>query len=136
MIKFVIGPKGSGKTGKLVDELNQRATAEAVSITCIQRGDRLNRLVKPQVRLIDIQNYPVHGYPELLSFIAGIASKDFDLKELYIDSINKVAECTSVENLEAFVVRLKEFSDQNNFNVTIILSATEDEVPASLKQYL
>ncbi len=136
MIKFVIGAKGSGKTGRLVDELNRLAMDEQLNIVCLEKGDRLDRQVKPQIRLVDVSQYPVNGYRELLSFIAGIAAKDFDITDLYIDSINKVTGSDCREELAQFVKELEQFIQGHAMKVTILLSISPEEMPESLKPYI
>ena len=135
MIKVIVGSKGSGKTARLVDDLNAQAMSDAANVVCIEAGQRLDRLVKYQIRLTDITEYPVHGYRELLSFIAGISAKDYDITHLYIDSIYKVAGDDNPENLAAFLKDLDAFAQKDNFHVMIILSADPDELPESVRHY-
>ena len=109
MINLIIGKKGSGKTSRMVDDLNEHAVDNAQNVVCIERGRRLDRYVKYQIRLIDVSEYPISGFDNLLSFIAGISAKDYDITHLYIDSIFKVAQDDSYENLEKFFENLSEF---------------------------
>jgi hypothetical protein len=135
MIQIIIGSKGSGKTARLVDDLNMQAMNESSNVVCIETGRRLDRLVKYQIRLVDVSEYPVQGYSELLSFIAGISAKDYDLTHVYIDSIRKIANDQDFNHLEAFLANLENFADKNSFNVMIILSADSDELPEGVRKY-
>ena len=54
MIKIIAGEKGSGKTAKLVDEINTVARQDN-NIVCIERGSRLDQLLKPNVRLVNMK---------------------------------------------------------------------------------
>ena len=135
MVKVIVGGKGSGKTGQLVDDLNTQAYNDAADVVCIEYGGRLNRLVKYKIRLIDILEYPVKGYRELLAFIAGINAEDYDLTHLYIDSITKVAGDTDLSHLEQFLRELDEYASKNTLNVTIILSAELATLPEGIRQY-
>ena len=135
MVRILVGSKGSGKTARLVDDLNAQAQSDAHNVVCIQYGHRLDRLVKYKIRLVDIMEYPVNGYQELLSFIAGISAKDYDLTHVYIDSIYKVAGSKDITQLETFLGDLEEFSERNDLNVSIILSAQLDELPDSIRKY-
>ena len=128
MVKVIVGGKGSGKTARLVDDLNMQAFNDSSNVVCIQYGHRLDRLVKYKIRLVDIMEYPVSGYQELLSFLSGISAKDYDLTHIYIDSFYKVAGSRDLSQLESFLARLDEFADRNSLNVTIILSAEMDEI--------
>lgn len=135
MIKVIVGSKGSGKTARLVDDLNSQATSEAANVVCIEVGQRLDRMVKYKIRLVDITEYPVKGYNELLSFIAGISAKDYDLTHVYIDSIGKITGDPDLLNLADFLQNLEAFSDKNNFSVMIILSAELDSLPQGIRKY-
>ncbi|MEA4888884.1 MAG: hypothetical protein VB070_05415 [Clostridiaceae bacterium] len=135
MIKIIVGSKGSGKTARLVDDLNMQAVSDASNVVCIEAGRRLDRMVKYKIRLVDISEYPVKGYRELLSFIAGISAKDYDLTHVYIDSIFKVANDSDIAGLETFLNDLNAFSEKDNFSVMIMLSAEMDNLPQGIRQY-
>jgi hypothetical protein len=135
MVKVIVGGKGSGKTARLVDDLNAQAFNDSNNVVCIQYGHRLDRLVKYKIRLVDIMEYPVKGYRELLSFIAGISAKDYDLTHVYVDSVYKVSGSRDPAELEAFLKDLDEFADRNSLHVTIIISADPDELSEGIKAY-
>jgi len=135
MINVIVGSKGSGKTARLVDDLNMHAISDAANVVCIESGRRLDRMVTYKIRLVDITEYPVRGYRELLSFIAGISAKDYDLTHVYIDSISKIAGDDNLANLELFLQELDAFAEKNTFNVMIILSAELDALPEGIRRY-
>jgi len=135
MIKVLVGLKGSGKTAKLVDDMNKQAADHSKIIVCIARGRRLDTQLKPQIRLIDMDDYPTKGFNEFLSFIAGICSKDYDLTDIYIDSIRKVTQTDDEEQFESFLDRLEPFADSQQVDITIIYSADPSEVPEGIRKY-
>ena len=135
MVKVIVGRKGSGKTARLVDDLNVQANSDTANVVCIEAGRRLDRLVKYKIRLVDITEYPVSGYRELLSFIAGISAKDYDLTHVYIDSIFKVAGDADYGHLASFLKDLEEFTRKDHFHVMIILSAEPEDLPEEINRY-
>ena len=135
MISVIVGSKGSGKTARLVDDLNMHAISDAANVVCIESGRRLDRMVTYKIRLVDITEFPVRGYRELLSFIAGISAKDYDLTHVYIDSISKIASDDNLANLETFLQELDTFAEKNTFNVMIILSAELKTLPEGIHRY-
>lgn len=134
MIKIIAGEKGTGKTARLVDDINTVA-AQDNNVVCIERGTRLDQLLKPNVRLVNMKEYPVSGYDQLLAFICGICSKDYDLTHIYIDSIFKVADDPDINDLEAFVTKLDAFLKETPITASIILSAKIDDLPVSVKAF-
>ncbi|NJP40976.1 hypothetical protein HCH52_07910 [Oscillospiraceae bacterium HV4-5-C5C] len=135
MIKVIIGPKGSGKTSRLVNDLNAHAERDSDNVVCIERKARLDRLIHYRVRLVDISEYPTHGFRELLSFISGLCAKDYDITHIYIDSIYKVAGESDPEALDNFLQELDQFTQAHDLTVTILLSATEDDISDTVNQY-
>lgn len=132
MIKIIAGEKGTGKTAILVDDINKIAVQDN-NIVCIERGNRLDQLLKPNVRLVNMKEYPVKGFDQLLAFISGICSKDYDLTHIYIDSIYKVADAQ--DGLESFVTALDAFLADKPITATIILSGKVDELPEAVKAF-
>lgn len=135
MIKVIAGAKGTGKTAQLVDDINEQAVLENNNIVCIERGNRLDRLLKYKIRKIDIDEYPSVGYDQLLSFIAGISAKDYDLTHVYIDSIFKVAKNESLSDFAEFLKKLEVFLNGNPLAVTIVCSSDSAPLPEEIRKF-
>jgi len=135
MIKIIAGEKGTGKTARLVEDINQVASTDS-NVVCIERGNRLDQLIKYSVRLVNMKEYPVSGYDQLLAFIGGICSKDYDLTHIYIDSIFKVAESTDMDGLKEFILKLDTFLASSPIQVMIFLSGKVEDLPEEVKKYI
>ncbi|MCH4153408.1 MAG: hypothetical protein LKG26_05235 [Saccharofermentans sp.] len=135
MIKLIAGPKGTGKTAKLVDDINAVAASDS-NVVCIERGNRLDQLLKPNVRLVNMKEYPVTGFSQVLAFVCGICSKDYDLTHIYVDAICKVSEDYDLENLGAFLNSLDAFLKDTPVTATIIFSGDTDNLPESVKKFI
>ncbi|MBO4460423.1 MAG: hypothetical protein J5778_07190 [Clostridiales bacterium] len=135
MVKIIAGAKGSGKTARLVDEINQVAMTDS-NVVCVERGNRLDQLLKHSVRLINVKEYPVAGFDQLLAFIGGICSKDYDLTHIYIDSIAKVACNEDIEALTQFIKNLDGFLKDSAITATLVLSLSVDELPEDIKGFV
>ena len=135
MIKIITGETGTGKTARLVDNINQVASTDS-NVVCIEKGNRLDQLLKYSVRLINIQEYPVTGYDQLLAFIGGICSKDYDLTHIYVDAIKKVSGSEDLDELGNFLSRLEAFLADGPITVTINLTANVDTLPESVKRFV
>ena len=82
-----------------------------------------------------MKEYPVSGYEQLLAFICGICSKDYDLTHIYIDSIFKVADNSDLNDLNTFVTKLDTFLKDTPITASIILSAKIDDLPEAVKSF-
>ena len=134
MIKVIAGPKGTGKTAKLVDDINAVAASDS-NVVCIERGNRLDQLLKPNVRLVNMKEYPVQGFDQVLAFVCGICSKDYDLTHIYIDAICKIADDYNFDNLGAFLGKLEAFLADKPITVTLLLSGDTNAIPDSVKKF-
>ena len=72
MIKLIIGKKGSGKTKKLVELVNDAANTSLGNVVCIEKGDTLTYSVTHKARLIDTEDFGLSGYGEYYGMVAGI----------------------------------------------------------------
>lgn len=132
MIKVIVGPKGSGKTSKMVQDLNAHADNDLNNVVCIERGKRLNGLISYKIRLVDIDEYPTLGFRELGSFVAGLLAKDYDITHIYIDSVYKVAGSRSEDELIEFLNYLEPFTNERG----VILETSLSDDPQNLKPEL
>ena len=135
LIKVIAGPKGTGKTAKLVDDINEVARTDS-NVVCIERGNRLDQLLKPNVRLVNMKEYPVKGFDQVLAFVCGICSKDYDLTHIYIDAICKIADDYNFDNLGEFLGKLDAFLADKPISVMILLSGDDNAIPDSVKKYV
>ena len=134
MIKVIAGPKGTGKTAKLVDDINAVAATDS-NVVCIERGNRLDQLLKPTVRLVNMKEYPVKGFDQVLAFLCGICSKDYDLTHIYTEAICKIADDYDFNNLGECLGKLDAFIGDKTITVTLLLSGDVESVPDSVKKY-
>ncbi len=135
MIKVIAGPKGTGKTAKLVDDINEVARTDS-NVVCIERGNRLDQLLKPNVRLVNMKEYPIKGFEQVLAFVCGICSKDYDLTHIYIDAICKVADDYDLDNLGDFLGKLDAFLADKPITAMLLFSGDVNAIPESVKKYV
>lgn len=136
MIKVIVGPKGSGKTSKMVEDLNVHAENDLDNVVCIERGKRLSGLVNYKIRLIDIDEYPTLGFRELGSFVAGLLAKDYDITHIYIDSIYKVAGSDSEDEFIEFLQYLEPFTNERGVTLETSLSGDPEELDEGLARFV
>ena len=135
MIKVIMGPKGTGKTQKVVSIVNEAIETEKGSVVCIEHGKRLTYDVNYKVRLIDITHYPVSDYVALAGFISGLYAGNYDTTHVVIDSLYKVAGDKDSEHAAKFLEWLDKFSTENGVQFTVLISAPSEDAPESIKKF-
>lgn len=95
--------------------------------------DRMYELNR-SIRFINSSDFDIDGPKMFTGFVSGIASQDFDLEAIYINSLMKVVK-HPLNELAGMFDYLHSFSEKNNVALYIAVSS-EDEVPDFLKEYL
>jgi len=135
MVKVIMGLQGHGKTKQIIELANQAVSNEAASVICIERGSKLTYDISHKVRLVDVSSYPITSYERLKAFICGMYSGNYDISDVFIDSLFKVAKSDSIEECENFLQWLDEFGAENKINFTTTISADETKATDGIKKY-
>lgn len=134
MIKLITGKKGTGKTKVLMDMINDAAKNTSGNIVCIEKGAKLTYDIDHSVRLTDTEHYGIDGYNAFYGFVAGMFAGNFDISEVYVDSILKIGGRDYAE-LGTLLQKLEKISG-NEIKIIFTVSADESELPDSVKAYI
>ena len=135
MIKLIMGLKGSGKTKKLIDSINEALNDVSGDVVCIEYGKKLTYDVNYRVRLVDSQEYAVSTSDMLKGFLSGLHAGNFDITNVYIDNLYKTIGADRA-NGEEFVLWCAKFAETNNMNITITISDDPALASEEIKKYL
>ena len=129
MVKFVVGPKGSGKTKWLIDKANDEKQNKNGNIIFIDSDDKHIFSLDHSVRLIDASTFHISSPESLYGFLAGIMSRDFDIETIYVDGIYSIVDMTE-QQLEEFLENLEVLSKEANVNFFIGMNKEKSSLPA------
>ena len=135
MIKLIMGLKGSGKTKKLIDSINEAVKQASGDVVCIEYGKKLTYDVNYRVRLVDSEEYAISNSDMLKGFLSGLHAGNFDITNVYIDNLYKTIG-TDRANGEEFVRWCAKFAATNNMNITITISDDVELASEEVKKYL
>ena len=136
MVKILAGPKGTGKTKRLVDLVVASVNAENGDVVVIEKDKTLTYDIPYRARLIDAAEYGVNTYDTFKGFLCGIQAGNYDITHVYIDNFLKIVNDKQLAGLEAFAAWLDAFSEKNGIEYVLSVSAEADALPASLKAYI
>ena len=131
MINLIIGKKGTGKTKRIVDMVNTAAKTSKGNVVCVEKGKILTFDIDYSVRLVDTEAYKITGYEALYGLVCGICAGNYDVTDLFIDATVRIGG-NDFNELESFIIKLKEIAEKNEVKFTLTISADESELPATL----
>ena len=135
MIHVIMGLKGSGKTKKMIDSINETLAHAAGDVVCIEYGKKLTYDINYRVRLVDSEEYGINSSEMLKGFLSGLHAGNFDITHVYIDNLYKTIGSDRATG-EAFVAWCAAFAAANNMNITITVSDDPALASDAMKQYL
>ncbi len=135
MITLLTGRKGSGKTKKLIELATAAVEKSQGNVVVIEKGQKLTYDISHAVRLIDSDAYDIKGAEALLGFVSGICAGNYDVTDIFVDSTLKITG-TGAEVLELLIPELKKLSESSNANIVLLISAGDEEIPASAVEYM
>ena len=135
MIHIIMGLKGSGKTKKMIDSINEALAQASGDVVCIEYGKKLTYDVNYRVRLVDSQEYAVSNSDMLKGFLSGLHAGNFDITNVYIDNLYKTIGADRA-NGEEFVLWCAKFAEANNMNITITISDDPALASEEIRKFL
>ena len=135
MIQIIMGLKGSGKTKKLIDSVNQTAQSAQGAVVCIEYGSNLRYEIKSTVRLVSSKEYGIDNVDMLKGFLSGLHAGNFDITNVYIDNLYKTIGSDRAAG-EAFILWCAEFAEKNAMSITVTVSDDPAAASEAVKKYL
>ena len=128
MIRLITGKKGSGKTKIIIDRINTAVKNTNGCLVCIEKGETLRRSISYKVRWCDTEQFAIDTFDAFYGFVAGMLAGNYDIKEIYVDGILKIAGADFEEKLDKLT--------GDDSVVTFTVSADVSELPASVTKFV
>ena len=135
MIQVIMGLKGSGKTKKMIDAINEAVKSASGDVVCIEYGSQLTYDVSYRVRLVNSKEYGINNLDKLKGFLSGLHAGNFDITNVYIDNLYKTIGEDRAEG-EAFILWCAEFAKANNMEITLSVSDDPEQASEAIKKFL
>ena len=128
MVNLITGPKGSGKTQKIVELANEKVQSSDGNVVLIKRSHRHTYSVDFNVRAICMDDYAaIATLDEFVGFLYGMVAGNHDIDTVFIDSVLKQANITLV-SLPVFLQKLNKISPENNIDFYLSIGAEKNEI--------
>ena len=136
MVKLIAGLSGTGKTKRMLDEINEAVEKESGSLVCIELKTSLRYDVNYKVRLIEYQTYQLEGIASLKAFISGLHAGNFDITHIYLKSIHRLLATDDAEVMAEFCRWCQRFGEANGIRFTMTARLDPAAAPDALRPYL
>ncbi len=136
MIKIHIGLKGSGKTKKIIEDVNEAVNTEHGNVVCITDGNRLMHDLSRKARMVDTEDFSIRNFDMFDGLICGILAQDYDVTHIFIDSVFKSVKSGTMESLDKFVGDLEKFEKKFGVSFTMMVSAKASDAGENVKKYI
>ena len=136
MVQILAGEKGEGKTKLLIDLANESVSTSDGDVIYIDDDKRHIYDLNHKIRFVEVSEFPLANYRELIGFIYGIFSQNSDITKVFVDGIFKIVQSLGNEDLIKLVARLDSMSKA--YNVDFVLAGNVDpaELPKEVEQYI
>ncbi len=135
MIKIICGPKGSGKTKKIIDLANAAVAEAKGHLIFITDTDRYMYDLKRDIRVINVTEFSVAGEEALCGFIKGAIAGNYDNEYVFVDGAARIAG-KPLKDMAAFFYMLDKVSEKRDLQIYVTCSCAEEELPAFISKYL
>lgn len=128
MLEFICGPKGTGKTKKIIDQANE-SSKDSISVF-ITDTDKYMYEIKREVRFVNVSDVDLSTEVAFIAYIRGLLDANYDIKHIFIDGAHRILNKDYREMVD-FYRRLKDIA--NKTNTSFVLTVTTKEKGESPK---
>ena len=136
MVRVIMGEKGTGKTKKLIELINDAASQEAGNVVCIEAEKTMTFDIHYHVRLIVAGEYPIASYEAMRGFISGLYAGNYDISHIFIDNLLAIVGGKSDHECEVFLDWLEKFSSDHGVRFTVAMSEDPSNATDGMQKYL
>ncbi len=136
MIKIHIGLKGSGKTKKLINDVNSALTQEKGNVVCITEGNRLMHDLDRNVRMVNTEQFDIKNFDMFEGLLCGIIAQDFDVTHIFIDSVFKSVPSADMSTIDELVKAIEKLEAKFDVSFTLMVSAEVESATELVKKYI
>ncbi len=134
MVTLIIGRKGSGKTKKLIQAVNDAIEKSDGNVVCVEQGTQLRTEVNYRARLVSANEYSIKGFDAFYGFLSGICAGDHDITDMLIDATLRIGS-RDYNELASFLKKVEELSALTKHNFVFTISADKSELPAEIFEF-
>ncbi len=127
MIRVIFGTIGVGKTKYLIEDVHHVLNESSGDIVFIDTGNERITDLRHEIRLVNINDFPINNLCSFYGFISGLIAANYDMVALYVDKLDTVAE--EEPDYQEFFHKIKLLSDKFNTRFVFSISGNIKDIP-------
>jgi hypothetical protein len=129
MVQLVCGHSGTGKTRRMIEMANNAIDKIHGSMVFLEASNRHIFDLDYRIRYINTKEFGLTNDEEFQGFVCGVIATDYDIEQVYIDGLYKIAK-SGKERLVPLIDYLSK-----TFDVNFIISVNHDieDIPEGLR---
>lgn len=135
MVKIICGPKGSGKTKRIIDAANEAVETAKGHLVFVTDTKRYMYDLKREIRFIDVSDYAVAGEDALCGFVKGVVAGSYDNEYVFVDGVARIAG-KNIKDMAQLFFMMEKISEMRELTIYVTCSCTQEELPDFAKKYL
>jgi len=135
MVQLIMGLKGSGKTKRLIENVNAALEQESGSVVVIEKDKKLTFDIPYQARLIFASDYSIGTVEFFKGLLSGLHAGNYDITHIFIDNFVKMMPGVTEADIEEFLDWLEAFSVKENVKFTVSMTLNPEEVSEKIRKY-
>ena len=135
MIKIICGPKGSGKTKRIIETANAAVDTAKGHLIFITDTKRYMYDLRREIRFVDVTDYSVAGEDALCGFIKGAIAGGYDNEYVFVDGVARIAG-KQLKDMAQLFYMIEKVSQMRGITTYITCSCAQEELPDFAKKYM
>ena len=136
MVQLIMGLKGSGKTKRLIENVNAALEQESGSVVVIEKDKKLTFDIPYQARLVFASDYSIGTVEFFKGLLSGLHAGNYDITHIFIDNFVKMMPGVTEAEIEEFLIWLDAFSEKESVKFTVSMTLNPDEVSENIRKYI
>ena len=136
MVQLIMGLKGSGKTKRLIEQVNNALQEETGAVVVIEKDKKLTFDIPYQARLVFASDYSIGTVEFFKGLLSGLHAGNYDITHIFIDNFVKMMPGVTEAEIEEFLIWLDAFSEKESVKFTVSMTLNPDEVSENIRKYI
>ena len=136
MVRLIMGEKGTVKTKRLIEMINEASVQESGNVICIEPDATMTYDIHYKIRLVNAKEHALASFEALRGFISGLYAGNYDISYIFLDNLCKIVPCDDFHEVSRFLTWLDQFGAKTGVKFCATISGSESLATEEMRRYL